>query len=310
MTLQSGLLAVWFLFLAIFPLEGWAGPRVVVSIKPIHSLVAGVMKGTGEPDLLLPGIASPHAHALRPSEAALLRHADVVFWIGRDLETFLVKPLAQLATNAKVVALHQTPGLVLLPNRETVERLATDETPAVDGNHHPGTSDMHLWLDPVNAVAMVRWIAQTLEEIDPPMAARYRDNALGLEKRIERSTADFQKRLSHVQGKPFLVFHDAYHYFENRFGLTCAGFISINPERPISAHRLKEIHTRIVQSGSRCIFAEPQFEPAIIDTLLANHAIRKGTLDPLGSDGPMGEEGWFVLMEQLVTRLSECLDRP
>ncbi|MBF0630605.1 MAG: zinc ABC transporter substrate-binding protein [Magnetococcales bacterium] len=303
-----GMILVCCVWMGSVPSRADPSPRVVASIKPIHALVSGVMRGVGEPELLLPGSASPHAHALRPSEMALLTRADLIFWVGAELETFLIKPLQQRRQNVRIVTLHQAPGIHLLPNREQGGNL--DHHADEHGKHLHGTMDMHLWLDPVNASAMVRLIRQSLEQADPSHAGQYRENAQRLEQRIEAFTTETAQRLAGIKNKPFIVFHDAYHYFENRFGLAVAGFVSVNPERPISARRLQEIHTLLKDSGASCIFSEPQFEPALVDAIVRDQPIRKGTLDPVGSDTPMGEEGWFVLMNQLVSNLTKCLSSP
>ncbi|HAT51339.1 MAG: zinc ABC transporter substrate-binding protein [Nitrospirae bacterium] len=310
--------------LAMFPWVSLAAspraapPQVVVTIKPLYALVSGVMQGVGRPELLLPGSVSPHSHALRPSEARLLRQAELIFWVGDEFETFLVKPLQQLAKNAKTIALHEAPGITLLANRELGAKenhpkenhLDTSLGAAAPDAHHHGARDMHIWLGPDNALAMTEFIGKTLAQHDPSHAVQYRTNALDLAKRIQTFAADAQKRLDPIKDKPFIVFHDAYRYFENYFGLRSVGFLSVDPERPISARRLQEIHATLGETGAACIFAEPQFEPALIDAIIADGKVRKGVLDPLGADAPDTQEGWFVLMDNLVTHLTQCLAHP
>ncbi|MEO5329939.1 MAG: zinc ABC transporter substrate-binding protein [Magnetococcus sp. THC-1_WYH] len=299
--------------LAMFPWVSMASPQVVVTIKPIHALVSGVMQGVGRPGLLLPGSVSPHSHALRPSEAQLLRRAELFFWVGDEFETFLVKPLRQLAVGAKTIALHEAPGVTLLANRELK---AKGDHPgihfdaAAPDEHQHGTMDMHIWLDPDNASAMTDLIGKTLAQYDPSHATQYQHNVLELKKRIQTFAVDARKRLVPVKDKPFIVFHDAYHYFESYFGLRGVGFLSVNPERPISARRLQEIHAILKETGAACVFAEPQFEPAIVNAIVADGKVRKGVLDPLGTDTPDTQEGWFVLMDNLITHLTQCLAQP
>ncbi|MBF0422900.1 MAG: zinc ABC transporter substrate-binding protein [Magnetococcales bacterium] len=289
--------------------QAWGGeaPRAVVSIKPIHGLVAGVMQGVGEPKLLMRASASPHSYALRPSEADMLRQAGVIFWVGEDLETFLIKPMLQLATHARLVPLSQAPGVKLLPNRRL--GVAAEESPIHDGDdgHHHGTQDMHVWLSPDNAVAMVEEIRRSLSEWDPGHAQAYKVNAQRLTQRIEVFAAVAKKRLAAVSGKKFIVFHDAYHYFEDYFGLHGVSSLSVDPARPVSAKRLSEVRASIKDFAVVCLFSEPQFEPAMVDAIVRDTQVKKGVLDPLGTDTPEGEEGWFVLMERLVTGLVGCL---
>ncbi|MBF0436469.1 MAG: zinc ABC transporter substrate-binding protein [Magnetococcales bacterium] len=301
-----GMILVWLL-----NSWAWAGqaPRVLVSIKPIHALVAAVMKGVGDPKVMLQGSASPHTYALRPSEASSLRHADVVFWVGEDLESFLVKPMLQLAGKASLIALSQAPGVQLLPNRQlgsVTEPSEHHEDAAADAHHH-GTQDMHVWLSPANAVAMVEEIRRVLSELDPKHMDKYLENAQKITKKIQSFDDSAKKRLATVGNRPFVVFHDAYHYFEKHFSLNNAGSISFSPERPVSVKRLHEIQETIKTTHAVCLFAEPQFQSALVETIVRDTGIKKGVLDPLGVDTPKGEEGWFVLMNRLVDALVGCL---
>lgn len=306
---KSGLYVFGIILVWLFNSLSWAGqsPQVLVSIKPIHALVAGVMKGVGDPKVMLQGSASPHTYALRPSEASLLRHADMVFWVGEDLEVFLVKPMLQLAGKAKLIALSQAPGVQLLPNRQLGSMAGEEEHHGDAEAHHHGTLDMHVWLSPPNAVAMVEEIRRALSAFDPKHKDKYQDNAQKLTKKIQSFDDSAKKRLSAVGNHPFIVFHDAYHYFEDHFALKSAGSISINPERPISAKRLSDIQEVIKTTGAVCLFAEPQFQSALVETIVRDTKIKKGILDPLGVDTPKGEEGWFVLMNRLVDSLVGCL---
>lgn len=314
---------VWF---CMGPLRmAWSdSPRVVVSIKPVHALVSGVMGATGKPELLVKGAASPHAYTLRPSDVSLLHRAELIFWVGEDYETFLGKPLGQRAVKARVVALHRAPGIRLLPNRKGMgSELADGDQPghishlrageeSIDHHedHRHGTMDMHIWLDPANAQAMVAAIRQALEQADPDHAENYRENAARIDTRIQNFALEAAQRLAAVKGKSFIVFHDAYHYFENYFGLSSAGFLTVHPERPASARRLAAIREIIKNSGVTCVFSEPQFEPALVETVTRGSSVKKGVLDPLGGDGLSGEEGWFSLMDDLIVRLSACLTSP
>lgn len=309
-TIKNSFGLIVIILMMLFPWIAMAAPRVVVTIKPLHALVSGVMQGVGRPELLLQGSVSPHSHALRPSEAQLLHQAELVFWVGEDLETFLVKPLQQLATHAKTVALHEAPGITLLANRALGDHREMNLKADAADEHHHGAMDMHIWLDPDNALAMIDLIRKSLEQYDPSHATQYQNNALELAKRVQTFAADAQTRLNPIKDKPFIVFHDAYHYFENHFGLKSAGFLSVNPERPISAQRLQEIHAIIKATGAPCIFAEPQFEPTLINAIVVGGKVKKGTLDPLGTDAPETQEGWFVLMDNLVDHLTQCLGQP
>ncbi|MGH6928011.1 MAG: zinc ABC transporter substrate-binding protein, partial [Dongiaceae bacterium] len=225
-------------------------PDVVASVKPIHSLVAGIMAGVGEPALLVKGNASPHDYALKPSDAAALENADLVFWVGEGFELFLVRPLQSIADEGRVVELAETPGLVLLPPREGgLWEPHLDEHSGAehdeDENHGHGAFDGHLWLDPHNAKLMTARIADALAERDPEHSPIYRANRDALQARLDALDAELATRLESVRGVPFIVFHDAYQYFEKRYRLAGVGSITVNHEQPPGAGRLLDIQEKI-----------------------------------------------------------------
>jgi len=282
---------------------------VVASIKPIHSLVAAVMGDTGKPDLLVKGAGSPHTYSLRPSEARMLEGAKVVFWVGDELETFLTKPLESLAANATVVTLSETQGLTLLDVREggSFEHHDHDHDAHEDHDHDHGSKDMHLWLDPENARVIVKQVAKTLSEADPTNASTYEQNAEAVDQRLATLIEETNARLASVKEKRFIVFHDAYHYFEDRFGLQPAGSISVNPEAPPSAQRVKEIQEKIASANAACVFAEPQFEPRIVTVVTEGTNTKAGQLDPLGANLEDGPDLYFNLIESLATSFVDCM---
>ena len=314
-------------------------PDVVVSIQPIHSLAAGVMSGIGEPALLIKGGASPHTYSLKPSEAEALQNADVVFWIGDEMETFLEKPLEALPTHATVVALDRAEGVVLLPSRDSGEWEAHadhdtgheqdhghgdghdhghaenhddkhDHGHAEDhaGEHAHGAHNMHIWLDPSNATAIVARMVGVLSEADPANATRYQANGETLKTRLAALSSGIDGKLQPVRTTPYVVFHDAYQYFENRYGLSPAGSITVDPDRKPSARRLVDIREKIAESGAVCVFSEPQFEPGVLVTVIEGTQARTGVLDPLGADLPPGPDAYFALLENLATDLRRCLE--
>ncbi|MDZ3836483.1 MAG: zinc ABC transporter substrate-binding protein ZnuA [Rhodospirillales bacterium] len=296
-------------------------PVVVGSIPPVHSLVAAVMAGVGEPKLLVKGGASPHTASLRPSDAAALQKADLVFWIGGGLEAFLAKPLAALPDRAKVVSLDAAPGVRLLPVRqggvwdghggaheheEHEHAEEHDDDHGADG-HGEGALDMHIWLDPENAKAMATAVAQALAEADPARADVYAGNAKALHRRLAALDEELRAQLAPVAGKPYIVFHDAYQYFEARYGLSPAGAITISPERAPGAKTLSEIRERIRTSGAACVFREPQFEPDLVKTVIGGSFARVGVLDPIGADILPGAEAYPTLLSQMASSLRDCL---
>lgn len=292
-----------------------AAPRVVVSVKPLHSLVAGVMAGVGEPDLILRGAGSPHTYTLRPSEARLLAGAQVIFWIGESFETFMGKPLAVLGGKARIVALERVPGIAMLRGREggSWEGHRGDEAGhgrhADRAGHGAAAHDGHLWLDPANARIVARVAADVLGEADPENRGRYARNASAVVDRIDALDRELSSTLAPVRGVPFIVFHDAFQYLEERYALRAVGSVTVSPERKPGAKRVSEIRVLVRELGARCIFSEPQFPSALLATLSEGTGVRTGTLDPLGAELPAGPDAYFALMRALGASLAECLQR-
>ncbi|EWY40509.1 zinc transporter [Skermanella stibiiresistens SB22] len=307
-------------------------PKVLTSIKPIHSLVAGVMRGVAEPGLLVKGAASPHAFSLRPSDARALDQADLVFWVGEDLETFLEKPIESLGKKAHVVPLMEAPRVKLLPTREGgawephvheegeeneehgehAEHAGAGHDHDHDhghghDHHEHGGKDAHVWLDVANARAMVAAISAELVEHDAANAERYKANAKDLSERLTALDAELKTTLEPVKDRPYVVFHDAYHYVEARYGLNAVGAITVSPDQRPSAQRLSQLRAKISSLDATCVFAEPQFEPTLVGTVVEGTKARKGVLDPLGADLPDGPDLYFQLMRGLAGSLVSCL---
>ncbi|KPF44046.1 zinc ABC transporter substrate-binding protein ZnuA [Rhizobium sp. AAP43] len=327
------------LFLA--PAIAAAAPQVVVSIKPIHSLVASIMKGVGEPSLIVEGAASAHTYTLKPSNARALENADLVFWVGPGLEAFLTKPLETLPAKAKIVDLDDVDGLTKLTFREggafeahdhgehgegeahdehghdsAEAEHAPEAEPAEEhgheehehhGEHEHGGTDMHLWLDPANAKAMAGAIAKHLAAVDPDNAPTYEANARTLEAEIDTLDAEIKTTVAPVLDTPFVVFHDAYQYFEKRYQVRVAGSITVSPETMPGAERLSEMHAKIKELKAACVFAEPQFEPRLIKVVTEGTNAKTGTLDPEGGALTEGPELYGQLMRNLATSMVDCL---
>ena len=278
-------------------------PRVVASIPPVHGIVAAVMEGVGTPHLLLPGGSSPHGGALKPSDARRIASADLVFWVSEYLETTVRKPISTLARESATVAVMALPGVRRLTTREGGIWQA-------DGGHEDGNQvrfDTHLWLDADNAAAIARGVARALAAADPDNAAAYEANAGRFAARAAALDREIRDTLAPVTHTPYVVFHDAYQYFEQRYGLAAAGALTVSPERPPGIRRILEVRAAIAGRGARCVFAEPQFAPAIARTVIEGTVARLGVLDPLGAGIPPGPDHWFALMRGLATSLVECL---
>lgn len=284
-------------------------PRVVATIKPIHSLVAAVMGDLGTPDLIVRGVASPHTYSLKPSEAGALEAADLVFWTGHGMEVFLQDSLGTLAPNATVVALGQAPGIERLPVREGGMFEPHEDEDGAERESENGGTDMHMFLDPANAKAMVTAIASALGAADPDNAAIYAANAEAERADLDRLQAGLSAKLAPVKDKPFVVFHDAYQYFERAFGLTIAGSITVSPETMPGADRIAQVRDKLKTLSTACVFAEPQFDSRIVDVLIEGTSAGKGTLDPEAADLTEGAALYAQLLTRLADSLVGCLAR-
>ena len=439
--------------------------NVVASVKPLHSLVSGVMEGVQKPDLIVKGAASPHTYSLKPSQAKQLEEADLVFWMGHELESFLEQPLEAIATKAKVVELIDSQGLKrldmreggafddhghddhgqgehseeghddhageghafewagifklsaedytwtfakvdgdyadpmmkmvflrtssggeegieeqeevaerlikqqssvrrnhdgrLIPDEENAYQLVFDanrnvtkmrinikkegyyafftehmpfefeagehflknvsgkdieptaQEPEAGHHDHHGHSgfDVHVWLDPENAKVLVQEIKEALVELDPSNAGKYEANAKNLMLKLDRLISEISVKLASSKGKGFVVFHDAYQYFEERFGMTAVGSITVSPEVVPGASRIRELKDKIVELNAHCVFSEPQFQPKIVFTVAEGTQANTGVLDPLGASIADGPELYFTLVRDMANSLQECLSK-
>lgn len=288
------------------PAAADAAPRVVTSFAPLHSILSGVMDGLGTPEMLIKGGGSPHTYAMRPSEARLLEEAQLVFWVGPDYETFLARPLASLAGRARAVAMASLPGIAKLPAR-------SGGAWEVDGHGHShgaNAADGHMFLDPRNMMLLAQAAANELARLDPANADRYAANATRTVARLEALDRELAATLRPLAGKPFVVFHDAYQYLEARYGLSPAGSITVSPDRRPGAQRIQRIRERIRRVQAACVFAEPQFEPSLVRTVVEATDARIGTLDYVGIGIPPGPDAYAAIMRGLAASLSACLSPP
>lgn len=292
---------------------------VVATSKPIHSLVAGVMGTTGAPRLLVDGNSSPHTYAMKPSDAKAVHQAKVLFRVSEGLEPFTGKLVKSLPKSVAVVSLQDAPGMKLLDRRKGGAFESHAHGTSKKGHAHhdhadhdddhdaqPG-ADPHVWLDPDNARAMVDHIATTLAKANPAEADAYKANAAAVKSGIAALTADLERDLAPLKGRPFVVFHDATQYFERRFGLEAAGTITVSPEVQPSAKRLNAIRAKIGNLAAACVFAEPQFKSKLVDTVVEGTSAKTGTLDPEGGLLTAGPDLYATLMRDLAKNLNSCL---
>jgi zinc transport system substrate-binding protein len=287
--------------------------RVVVSIAPLHSLAAGLMLDGQKPYLLARGGSSPHTYSLRPSDARALQDADLVFWVGAELESFLVKPLKNQHNRSKVIQLHKAAEVALLPSRgmdmwsnEQPHGLADDHA----HDHHAGAYDMHLWLDPDNVKALIATIAQALIAADPDNRVVYQNKEKLLLARLERLDRHIASQLAKIKEVPFMVFHDGFQYFEHHYQLKAVAAITPSPEQRPGARRIQRVRQLVKKRRVHCLFQEPQFNPAIANSVVAGSKTKIGLIDPLGSSFAPGPEQYFQTMQAIANSMEQCLSTP
>ena len=274
-----------------------AQAAVVVSIKPIHSLVQGVLGNTEEAQLIVNGPQSPHGFQLKPSQMRMLEEADTLFYIDEYFETFLQKPLRSLSKNTRVIALSQSPGIQLLPAR-------SEKQGHVD---HHGIYDLHIWLDPVYAQKMLTLITRELSLRKPERRLIYEKNAQQLQARLVALDQLLQTRFQTLNDKPFIVFHDAYQYLEKRYHLNHQGSITMDPYAAASIKHIQTLRNIVLQKKIICVFREPQFSDRLISVVSEGNRVKSSTLDPIGATLSPSPDLYFVLLEQLSVQLKNCL---
>ncbi len=277
-------------------------PRVLATIKPLHSLVQSVLGDTARVQLLLDNTASPHDFQMKPSQIRALHQADIVFYIDEDFEQFLQRVLPDLPEATTQIAIAQRAEIALVPLR------GGDDKDDHDHGHDHAAQDYHVWLDPNNAVKMVQAIATSLAQIYPHNAAIYQANARDAIAALNALHSDVQARLAPVKDQPFIVFHDAYGYFERAYGLRTPAVIALDPTIPPSPKRIVQIRANLAQTGARCLFSEPQFSDKVLDVIRADSNARIAVLDPLGAELPAGAGLYAALLQGLAGALADCLD--
>ncbi len=294
-------------------------PNVVVDIAPVHSLVARIMEGVGTPSLIIPAGASPHEYSLRPSEAATLQDADIVIWMGEYLVPWMEDAVETLAPDAGVMTLLEADETMLLDFREGVLFEAHDhddahaddhddhaEDDGHDGHHH-GAHDPHAWLSPKNAAAWLNLIAAKLSSADPDNTGAYYSNAGAAQAEMDALSAEVNKILTPVRGRSFVVFHDAYQYFETDFDFPASGTISLGDATDPSPARIAEIQQQVRDEGIECVLAEPQYNSGLVTTVLDGTKAKTGVIDPLGVDLEPGPTLYPQLIRNMATTLADCL---
>ena len=309
--------------------------KVVTSIKPIHSLASYLMDGIGKPELIVDGYASPHGFSMKPSHAKMLQNADLIFWVGEDLEGFLEKPLRSIAKKAEKIELMEIKGLNVLKFRERnifdehdhdnhddhgkkeddhddhdhdehAKKEEHDDHDDHDGHegHAHGEYDPHIWLDPMNAKVILNEMVEHLIENDPTNEAKYKSNLDKALKEIDKLTIEVMTDLNNSVSS--IVFHDAYQYFEKRFNVNILGAFTVNTDVMPGAEQLAEIREIIEHDKVACIFSEPQFNRDIINAVAKDMKIKTGVLDPLGATLDSGKDLYFKLIRNMSASFKGC----
>ncbi|MBX2884808.1 MAG: zinc ABC transporter substrate-binding protein [Granulosicoccus sp.] len=288
-----------------------SAPKVVVTIAPVHSLVAAVMQNVADPELLFPAARTPHGVGLKPSQVRTLVEADLAILVDPQFERSVIKAVQRNQGDGRatgVITLSEVQGIHLLSGRNIaldIKRVTDNHT---HGHHdHPaeGELDPHLWLSTENASAIVSAVATHLMRLDPSNAATYQSNAQSLQDELNSMRSTISSLLQDLQGN-WLFFHDAYQYFEQEFNLTPMATVTVDPERQVSGKRLRNL-AHLVETGElSCIYIEPQLRSNLVDRLVEETEIRVLTIDPLGSGLKPGPRLWFELMNNLADRLAAC----
>jgi zinc transport system substrate-binding protein len=294
-------------FVASFLLIGSAQAevKVLTSIKPLQLIAAAVQDGVAVPEVLLPPGASPHNYALRPSDVRKVQSVDLLYWIGPDMEGFLPRVLN--GRTLPSVAVQDLPGMKLRRFAED-SHSHTEDADEHDHDHRPGTLDAHLWLSPVNARVIADKMAADLSAADPANAARYQSNAKAFDERLDALDQRLKKRLASVEGKPYFVFHEAFDYFEEAYGLKHTGVFSVAAEVQPGAQHVAAMRKRLQEVGKTCVFSEPPLRPRLAETLVAGLPVKLAELDALGGYTPATAQGYEQVLEKLGNDLAGCLE--
>ncbi len=284
-----------------------ANAAVVASLKPIGFIAAAIADGVTDTEILLPDGASEHDYSLRPSDVKRLQNADLVIWVGPEMEVFMEKAVNKIPPS-KQVTIAQLPDvqpLLLKGNDEDEHDHAGGENS--DEHHHHGDYNMHLWLSPEIARASAVAIHKKLVELMPQSRAKLDANLKDFEAQLATTDKQVGNELAPLKGKGYFVFHDAWGYYEKHFGLTPLGHFTVNPEIQPGAQRLHEIRTQLVEQKATCVFAEPQFRPAVVESVARGTSVRMGTLDPLGTNIKLGKTSYSAFLTQVANQYASCL---
>lgn len=301
------------LSLALLGATAVSNADVLTTVKPLGFIANAITDGVTETKVLLPVSASPHDYSLKPSDVEQLQSAQLVVWIGEEMESFLEKSIDKLPKE-KVLTLEDVPAI-----KELVEHSGEEKEDKHDHKHdhkhshnHDGHShdeDWHIWLSPKAGEQIAEQIAERLSQQLPEQKAKIAENLANFKATLATKNSEIAKQLEPVKSKGYYTFHDAYGYFEDAYGLKSLGSFTINPTVAPGAKTLNAIKKSITQKKAQCLFAEPQFTPKVIESLSKGTSAKVGQLDPLGEKIELSREAYPQFLQSLADQFSDCLSK-
>ncbi len=284
----------------LFSVSGYAAPlQVVTTLKPIALIVEAVAQGKVNNQVLLPTGASPHDYALRPSDIEKMKNADLVIWTGPELETFLTKTLS---ANSNSFALMAQSNIHFMPYGEEKEEQHEHEH-----EHEHGRINPHFWLGAEQAIQAAQAIANQLIQKDPENKAHYQQNVAAFVQDMTKLQVEMKQDLGPLQTQGYFVFHDAYDYFEHPLQLNQLGHFTVDPDRRPGAKTLLNIRKALKEEKAVCVFSEPQFSPAVIETVTKGSQVNIGVLDPMATEISITKDGYILFLKEISNSFSQCL---
>ncbi|VFP86992.1 High-affinity zinc uptake system protein ZnuA [Candidatus Erwinia haradaeae] len=319
MVLHKNLRKISILVLAIFIvfLSFSTKATIIASIKPLGFIAASIADGITRVKILLPEGVSVHNYALRPSDIKNLREADLVIWVGPDMESFMKKPLNELPIQ-NTIEIHKLPGVQSLLIRNELHKESRDSNKSQkiqdrghcahhQYEHYRNKYNMHLWMSPEVAIQIATAIYFKLLGHMPENQDQLNTNLQYFKDSIVTMNKIINQQLGPLKGQGYFVFHDAYTYFEKYYSLIPAGYFTVNPEVQPGAQRLHQIQRQLFSKKAKCVFTEPQFKPTVVKAISRGTNVRFGTLDPLGTDIPISKDSYVKFLIKLSNQYSSCL---
>ncbi len=277
-------------------------PNVVVSIKPIHSIVSALMEGVSRPQLLLESSDSAHTFHLKPSQLNLLSNADIVITIGDGFETGLKKTLRNIKVGSHIIV-SEINGLHLFYFRNP-------DTNKMDKNeeHEHADNDLHLWLDIDNMQKTAQYINEQLIKIDPNNSDTYETNLVKIHSKLNKLKLELQQQIAPFRSERFAIFSDTLQYFEKSFQLQKPVIITPYHGARLSIHRTLEARKKMKGLKIKCLLYGPESTSKKVNVLSEGLPIKALRIDILGAKLNAGSDQYFNLMKGLSSQMVECLE--